>query len=413
MKSLSETSRTAIRLLLVLMITAGLAACGGGGGTSSSSGTSGAASVNVSIASATAFPAGATLASSSVSSDIAAAPGNSPAFDNVFVTVTRLALIPADHTQFPDHNGELETMNSHAEEGRSSEFVTVELAEPVVIDLLHPPTGGEMAGNVLNRFSSVPAGEYSKIRMYYDNVVGRAAGAPDVLFHPTAHYHFDVHFVGGKLVIPASSDPQGGIRFYSVVINVVGLKYHQAGGSGNVLLRPQVFAEVVGAPNYIVTGVADQVDRANGTFVVKTASDNVGVDYGSGTLWYYYDGRYVGSLASLGISGPDALRDTALVHVIGTFLGGVLVAEKVGITFPAELTGVVDGGWKADNTFDLRLASDNAVFPIPDRSLAYYDNAAFPHARLTDAAIDNNIQVKARGYAVAGGIEAFWISVVE
>ena len=411
MKASTETLRTAIRLLLVLAISAGLAACGGGG--SSSTGTSGTASIGVSIGSATAFPAGATLPLTSLSPDIATAPAISPAFDNVLVTVTRLALIPAAQSEYPDHNGELEAMNSHAEESRSSEFITVELDEPVVIDLLHPPTGGEVAENVLNRFSSVPAGEYSKIRMYYDNVVGRTAGEPDELFHPTAHYHFDVHFVGGKLVIPASSNPEGGIRFYSVVINVVGLKYHQAGGSGNILLRPQVFAEVVGAPKYIVSGVADQVDRANGTFVVKTAGDNVGVEYGSGTGWRYADGRYVGSLASLGISGADALRDTALVDVIGTFLGGVLVAEEVDITFPAGKSGVVDGGWKADNTFVLRLASDNAVFPMPDRSLAYYDNAAFPYGRLNDAIIDNNIQVKARGYAVAGGIEAFWVSVME
>ena len=120
--------------------------------------------------------------------------------------------------------------------------MTAPLDPPVVIDLLH--LSGDNVATLLNTFSGVPAGEYSKIRVYYDNVVGHATGDDDTLFHPTAHYHFDVHFVGGNLVIPVTTDPQGGIRFFSVVINVVGLKYHQAGQSGNVLLRPQVFATV-------------------------------------------------------------------------------------------------------------------------------------------------------------------------
>jgi hypothetical protein len=256
----------------------------------------------------------------------------------------------------------------------------------------------------------VPAGEYSKIRVYYSSVVGHNAGPPssDTEFHPTAHYHFDVHFVGGNLVIPVATDPEGGIRFFSVVINVVGLKYHEAGNSGNILLRPQVFAEVVGDPKYIVTGVADQVDHGDGTFVIMAVNDNISAAYGSETRWFYVDGRFVGPF---GPSGAVALQDTALIDVIGTFQGGVLVAEEVDITFPDVKSGAVDNGWRADNTFILRLAVDNVVFPKPDRLLAYYDNSVAPHDRLTDAAIDNNVQVKARGYNVTGGIEAYWISI--
>ena len=44
---------------------------------------------------------------------------NSPAFDNVFVTVTKIALIPSTGPELPDANGELETANSSAEEGKS------------------------------------------------------------------------------------------------------------------------------------------------------------------------------------------------------------------------------------------------------------------------------------------------------
>ena len=286
--------------------------------------------------------------------------------------------------------------------------MTATLASPVEIDLKN--LSGDNAAMLLNKFTGVPAGEYSKIRVYYSSVVGHNAGPPptDTEFHQTGNFHFDVHFVGGNLVIPVTSDPQGGIRFFSVVIDVVGLKYHQAGNSGNVLMRPQVFAKVVGDPKYIVTGVADQVNHTDGTFVVKAVNDNISAAYGSGTRWFYVDGRFVGPF---GTSGAVALQNTAMVDVIGTFQGGVLMAEEVDITFPGVKSGAVDNGWRADNTFVLRSAVDNVVFPKPDRFTAYYDNGVLPYTPLTQAAIDNNVQVKARGYNVTGGIEAYWISI--
>jgi len=130
-------------------------------------------------------------------------------------------------------------------------------------------------------------------------------------------------------VIPETTAPEGD-PFYSVEINVVGLKYHEAGQSGNILLRPQVFAKVVGVPRYIVTGVADQVAHGDGTFVIKAVNDNISAAYGSATRWFYVDGRFVGPFGS---SGADALQNTAQVDVIGTFQGGVLSAEEVDITF--------------------------------------------------------------------------------
>ena len=416
-------------LLIVMAMTFALAACGGGGGGgigsaspgegvggtgsnssgSTSPGASGPATVSVSVASAPDFPAGTTFAPSTLSPVSAAAPANSPDFNNVFVTVTKLALIPSSGTELPDPNGELETQDSPSEKGKG--FVTDSFS-PVTFDLLHPnSSSGDNVATLLNKFTGVPAGEYSKIRVYYDNVIGQPG---DKLFHPTAHYHFDVHFVGGNLVIPEATDPEGGIKFFSVEIDVVGLKYHEAGQSGNVLLRPQVFAKVVGVPRYIVTGEAAQVNHAGETFVVKAAHDNISVTYGSGTKWFYFDERYVGPFEDPG--ADNALRDTAHVDVIGTFQGGVLSATEVDITFPNTRTGAADNVWILANTaFIVRSLSPNdnvTVFPMPDRLNAYFDNTSSPLPPLTFAAIDNGIQVKARGYFnTYPDLDAYWISV--
>jgi hypothetical protein len=389
MKPRAGTFRTTAYLLFVLLISAALAACGSGGGGGTSPGVSGPATVNVSIASAPGFPAGATSSTSSPAP--AAPPADSPTFEHLDVTVTKLALLP-----------------SSGEEGKT---VTDPIDPPVQIDLLN--FSGDNGATLLNQFSAVPAGEYSKIRVYYDTVIGRS-GNDNTLFHPTANSHFDVHFMGGNLVIPVASDPVGGIEFFSVLINVVdGLKHHEAGQSGNVLLRPQVFATVVEAPKFIVTGVADQVNHADGTFNVITAgNDDISAEYGPDTSWFYEDGRFVGPF---GISGADALRDTALVGVIGTFESGVLVAERVNITFPDSREGTADNVWiPPDNTaFIVRSLADNVtVFPQPDRAGAYYDNLVSPHNPLADTDLENDLQVKVRGYFdLDGDLEAYWISI--
>ena len=171
---------------------------------------------------------------------------------------------------------------------------------------------------------------------------------------------------------------------------------------------------MVGAPKYIVTGVADQVNRADGTFVVRTANDNVAATTDREPDWFYLDGRYVGPAGALGISGADALRNTAIVDVIGTFQGGVLVAEEVDITFPDTRQGTADNVWILDNTaFIVRSLTDNVVaIPKPDRVSAYYDNSTSPYLPLTFTAIDNNTPVKTRGYFnLSGDLESYWISI--
>jgi hypothetical protein len=285
--------------------------------------------------------------------------------------------------------------------------------EPIQIDLLNLP--GDNVATLLNQFSGVPAGEYSKIRVYYDNVVGQS-GNDNTVFHPTANNHFDVHFVGGNLVIPVTSDPLGGIRFFSVVIDVVGLKHTEAGQSGNVLLRPQVFAKVVEAPKYIVSGVAQNVNPADNTFDIDTPGETiVPAAYDAATNWIYIDDTVVParrSSAAGDVLGASGLENGAIVEVIGTFSSGnILHSEEVAITFPDVLTGKVSLGWKIDNTFDLRIpAGDNTVFPRPSRTTAYYDNAV-DFTQLSDASIVDNAAIIARGYNQTGGIGAFWITV--
>ncbi len=415
MKTAVATFRNVSTLPALLALSVVLAACGGGGTGSNPSGAASGTSVGISLAAAPSFPAGTTFAPSTASPSGTEKPATTT-FDNVWVTVTKLALLPTAGPEFPDQNGELETINAPAEGGNSgiSGFVTIVLPSPVTIDLLHPPTGTEVA-KLLNESSGVPAGEYSKIRLYYDNVVGQKPDDSSVLFHQTAHYHFDVHFVGGNLIVPvATTDPNGGIQFFSITIDVVGLKIQQAGNSGNFLLRPQVFA-TVSLPKYIVSGEAQNVNPTDKTFDILTAGDKtVPAAYSGDTSWLYTDPvvppRTSGAAGAF--LGSAGLQNTASVDVIGLFSPDkVLLAEEVNITFPATKSGKVFLGWNPDNTFTLRLTSDNTVFPKPSRTTAFYDNAIAPYPQLTDAAIVDNAAITARGYAVSGGIQAFWISV--
>ncbi|HEY5995579.1 MAG TPA: hypothetical protein VIU29_01095, partial [Candidatus Deferrimicrobiaceae bacterium] len=153
MNAFQRSIRVVLAAVAAASFSLAVAACGGGG---SSSGTAGQAAVDVSVSSSQGFPANATLASASTAAvDTAAQPA--PVFDNILVAVTRIALIPSEGA--PDANGELEAVNSPAENGPSGEtgFVTVTLPSPVVIDLLHPPTGARIA-KLLNKFTGVPAG---------------------------------------------------------------------------------------------------------------------------------------------------------------------------------------------------------------------------------------------------------------
>src|SRR4030067_1988760 len=230
----------------------------------------------------------------------------------------------------------------------------------------------------MNKFSEspVPAGEYSKIRIYYANGVGHPAGVvPDTVFHPTAHYHFDVHFVGGNLVIPVAA-PQDGIRFYSIVINVVGLKYHVAGGSGKGLLRPQVFAVVQPPVLYSVEGTAANVektiqsDSVSGSFdVVFGTGTPVPVTFDNNTKWAYSDNVLARSIWKI-LDVPNqkaapAFDNSAEVKVIGWFDGGFFRGTDSLFTFPDVREGTADNVWILDNTaFTVHSLADNVnVFP--------------------------------------------------
>jgi hypothetical protein len=432
MKAHNSTFSTMVYLLAAATMVFTLAACGGGGGGGTSStgtGVSGPATVSVAVGSAADYPAGTTYAPTSLSPDTAA-PANSPAFDNVFVWVTKVALIPNSGPEYPDLNGEMEQTNSAAENGKSGAqgFVTIPLEKPVRIDLLNPPSGRKLA-YLLNRFSEtpVPAGEYSKIRMYYDNVVGHngpADSGDDTLFHPTAHYHFDVHFVGGNLVIPATA-PQDGLRIYSIVIEVIGLKYHQAGNSGNVLLRPQVFALFEPPILYSMKGTADNVannlpsDDLAGEFDVAFGTGTPAhVTFDNDTVWAYSDNVFKWSTWKIldvpNQRAADAFRSGALVKVIGWFEGADFRGTDIVFTFPDVAEGAADNVWiRGDTAFVVQSGADNVVaIPAPDRGSAYFDNAALPHSPLSYADLDNTIEVKARGYFNgAGDLEAYWISI--
>lgn len=427
MRSRNGIGRALVSMVAVAAMVVGLAACSGGGTSSTSSGVAGAVSVNLALGGNDTPVA---VSSPSPASTGTPAPGISTlkvtrdSFDNVIVYMTGIAFMPVEEgadIHPPDMaNGE-PLVDGPGDSSNGA--IRYTFPKPVVFDLLNPPTSAQIA-KFLNKIK-VPAGVYHKIRVYYDNVVvdGQVA-------HRTANGHLDIHFKAndawdpddvhvdnrGYLVIPVAPNPADGVRLYCVAIRITGLKVHET-GSGKIIIRPQVFAELARPVKYSITGTADNVVRANRSFDILTVANRFPTVYHSGTGWAFdndvFDpnGREVHVDNVIGI---DALRNGAFVEAIGAFKTFVepliFRADKVYITFPDVKEGVVDNGWKADNTFVLRLASDNVVFPKPDRATAYYDNAT-SHAPLAENAIDNNVRVKARGYFTTGGIEAYWISV--
>jgi hypothetical protein len=230
-------------------------------------------------------------------------------------------------------------------------------------------------------------------------------------------------------VIPVTSEPGGGIEFYSVLINVVGLKHVEAGSSGNFLLRPQVFATMADEPiQYKVTGYADNVTKSDlaGTFDILTLGGRsipaAFYDTGNGTGWAYSDNVLEGSLWVIGrdkeIAVP-AFENGAIVSAIGVFdTDGRLQASRITFSFPNVREGGADNVWILDNTaFIVRSPTDNVtVFPTPNRSVAYFDNLALPHNTLDYTYLDNNLRVRARGYfedpeAPNLILQSYWISI--
>ena len=256
-------------------------------------------------------------------------------------------------------------------------------------DLLNPPTGREIA-KFLNKIE-VPAGVYHKIRVYYQKVVVDGAIA-----HRTANGHLDIHFKAtgswdaddvhvdnrGYLVIPVAPNPADGVRLYCVAIEVTGLKVHET-GSGKIIVRPQVFAKLTRPVQYSITGRADNVVHADSSFDIRPVDIETLEPLGSLfptvyhplTRWAFDNDVFSSNSRKVALDNSEigiaALRNGAYVEAIGVFKTAVTPltfrADKIFITFPDVKDGVVDNTWRADDTFLLRLTSDNVVFPMPDR----------------------------------------------
>jgi hypothetical protein len=254
-----------------------------------------------------------------------------------------------------------------------------------------------------------------------------------VNFHPTANSKFDIHFrQGHELVIPSTSDTtqmDGWVKFFRVKLEVVGLKIRVVSQGKSwkgckAILRPQIFAEFLSPVLYSVAGTASNVSSigtlpVSGTFDVSFGpgpGGTIPAAFDNDTSWAYSEDVLARSSWIVDVSNETAVpafRDRATVEAVGRFDTSMMFqARAIVFTFPDEKSGAVDNGWRSDDTFVLRTSLDN-VFPMPDRFNAYYDNAVAPHDPLTEEAIDNNVRVKARGYNVTGGIEAFWISIGE
>jgi hypothetical protein len=173
-----------------------------------------------------------------------------------------------------------------------------------------------------------------------------------------------------------------------------------------------------------VAGTASNVSAVtsppvSGAFTVSYGSGpgyprSVAVSFGSAAAWGWSDNvlEYSSWIVPVAnATGAGSFRNGAIVEVIGSFgPGNVFLAEDILFSFPHRKAGVVDAGWAPDNTFVLRTADDNVVFPMPGRSTAYYDSDTAPHVPSNQAMIATGEAVTARGYGVPGGIEAYWIS---
>ena len=463
MRTSERTFRKARYLLLTLTISAALAACGSGGGSTSSTspGVAGPATVDISIAAADVTGSSAPSVTVSGSNSVPSTdPGYlwpeqvtqlDPRIKHVYMEVVKVSLMPSDEAfGSEDMDGDIQAGSSPgpASPPDKPNFLTVEPEPPVWIDLIKLENGKKLA-RLLNKFDQVPTGTYDKIRVYYGKVkVVVEDGTPPVYFHPTANSKFDIHFrQGHELMIPVPSDttqkPYGWVKLFQVKLNVVGLKLKIVGQGkslkgSKVILRPQIFAEFLPPILYSVAGTADVPgDLPNsdltlpdsGTFNVKfgTGPTIIPVAYNGGTTWAYSDDVLghshwivTNNETTINPTAMPVFRTGAKVMAIGPFdTSLVLQSTEIVFSFPDVKQGVVDNGWKLDNTFILRLVTDNVVYPKPDRYTAYYDNMVTFLPLTQDQAIDNNFLIKARGYNVVGpvppngtpsGIDAYWIS---
>jgi hypothetical protein len=448
-----RTAGTPSLLLLSLSVLAFvLAGCGGGGG-GNSSGSGAPATVAVTLTassgSANAFAGVAADPFDPTFSVPSKLDGRKGSISHVYMDVVSMTLLPSGEAEESgDLEGELDDLpgDGPRDDGDRSRPLTIVPSSPTRIDLLALGDGDRLA-RFLDRFDSVPAGTYDKIRVKYDNVtvvLDDPAEKP-LRFHPTAHSRFDIHFRQGReLVVPAATDtsrPDGWIRFLKVEIDVVGLKLKviengRGEWAGKVILRPQVFAKFVPPILYSVAGTAESVAVSPslppaGTFDVvfgalSAAPTTVHVAFDGLASWEWSDDVLAASSWTVPVPASlvaSSFRDRAVVEVAGSFEGATFRGTDIAFSFPDSVSGTVDNGWRADNTLRLKdwaatpgtvLPADPllTVFPMLDRAGAWYDNAAAPHLALTDGAVADNVHVgKARGYGAVDGFEAFWFSI--
>jgi len=346
-------------------------------------------------------------------------------------------LMPAaERFESEDMDGELQDANppDPASFPEKPHFITVVPDPPVRIDLLNLENGKTLA-RILNRFESVPAGTYDKIRVYYRKVKVVLTDSTTVNFHPTANSKFDIHFrQGHELVIPSTSDTiqqDGWVKFFRVKLEVVGLKIRVVSQGKSwkgckAILRPQIFAEAGNDILYSVAGTATIKTKTatapvSGTFNIsfEPGPRVIPVAFDNDTTWAYSDdvlGHSRWIVDVLNTSAVPAFQDNATVMAVGPFNSAELQASDIVFSFPDVRKGLADNVWipPANETFIVHSGADNVVvFPVPSRDTAYYDDGTFPHQLLDQAAVDNGVQIKARGYSVTGGIQAYWITVGE
>jgi hypothetical protein len=243
-------------------------------------------------------------------------------------------------------------------------------------------------------------------------------------------------------VISAATDTiqtDGWVKFFRVKLDVVGLKIRVVNQGKSwkgckVILRPQIFAEFVQPILYSVAGTAVDVPAksdltlpVSGKFNVKfgTGPTFIPVAFNNDTTWAY-DNNVLGHsswVVDNNIPDPTVVpifRNRAMVMAIGPFdTSLILQATGIVFTFPDVREGKADNVWiPPDNTSFIVRSTDNVtVFPKPDRGSAYYDNLLFPHNRLDNTYLDNNLRVRARGYFEDPAdlnnlkLQSYWISI--
>ena len=450
----SRGLRKSVFFLAVTTFVMVLGGCGGGGGATSSTGSVptgapvGPASVEVVLAAAPATGSAAAIVAVAGPSTVPTPdpaykwPGEisdpSPEIRHVFMEVVKISLMPAEEAFGSE---DIDQDGSPSSPSDKPHFITIVPDSPICVDLLKLDNDRRFA-RFLNKFDSIPAGKYDKIRVYYRNVKVVLANGEEVPFHPTANSKFDIHFrQGHELVIPSATDTtqgDGWVRLFRVRIDFVGLKLNVVPrGNGKkgwdackVILRPQIFAVAGNDVLYSVAGTAGNVSGSTSPVVDGTFDISFGTGPGyprviptafhDGTTWAYSDnvlGRSHWIVDVSGTTGFGAFRNGAIVEAIGRFdASKVFQARDILFTFPDVRRGAADNVWlPPDNVaFVVHSNGDNVVvFPKPGRYTAYYDNLAAPHGPLTQAAVDNNVEVKARGYfdTATESIEAYWISI--